>query len=285
MSSQPQAAGLGKLVRRVLLIDWLGNQISSLCLSAVLSAKLHSWAHVKLKADDIGDAFKGNFESFEVSCRGGKYKGMALGAVHVQSERPVQIFYRTKSGHRRGFKAPLLVSMEGTMAERDLSRALQSKTVTSNLRFLKFNLPGLGDQHLQVIDPRVALADDFVDLRCRMITAGADPSTAVNVRIKALPQLDRQRYVRLNDIKVQSADIEDPVHFGPFLETLFNPLIDFGRFDRFTHAFRLSQLQIKDGKVHYAGKLWLVPRQDEKTGYSAAFLMAHPEVDPTIKHK
>jgi hypothetical protein len=280
-SAHQSAGGIGARVRHLLLIDWLSNQFLGLALSGALTAKLHGITHVTVKSNDIADAWRGDFQSLKIVCHGGKYKGLTLGAFQLESQRPVAFAYRKARGRVRGLQAPLLVSIQGDMAVNDLSHIFKSKTVTSNLHFLKFDLPGLGEQHLQVRDPLVDIDGDRIDLRCNLITANAAPSTAVKVHIKAHPQLDRERYVRLTNMQVQSDDISDPVHFGPFLETLFNPLIDFGHFDRFSHCFRLSALHIQDGVVHYDGRLWLVPRAQEKTGYSAAFLMAHPEIDPT----
>ena len=270
---------LAHYIRQTLLINWLGNQALSAVLSVALSAKLHGWTVARVKTADITDAFKGDFQSLDVSCRGGTYKGMSLGVVHVHGG-PLALNYRTRANQRRGLRAPLLVSIDGLIRQGDLSRDLESKDVAANLRFLKFEMPGLGEQHLQVLKPHVEIDNDKVLVSCRMVTAGADPSTGISLRVNAVPELDRQRYVRLRNLEILSNDVNDPVHFGPFLETLFNPLVDFARLDRYTHSLRLNNLEVKDGNVRYSARLWLAPKHDDKTENSAPYLMAHPEVHP-----
>jgi hypothetical protein len=77
--------------------------------------------------------------------------------------------------------------------------------------------------------------------------------------ISAVPVLEGSK-IFLRQMKVSSPDIIDPEHFAKFVEDLFNPIIDFGRFDRADHAFRLTTFVVERDKVTGSGNLLLVPR-------------------------
>jgi hypothetical protein len=146
------------------------------------------------------------------------------------------------------------------VSERLVAKALRSKLVSENLAFLRINLPGLGEQHLQVIDPKVDVKGDLIQVTTRMITAGASEDTAINLVIRARPVLEKERFIILKDIQVESPDIENPQEFAVFAQELLNPLIDFGRMDRATHAFRMTELEVKDQRVRFNGRLLLAPK-------------------------
>lgn len=152
-----------------------------------------------------------------------------------------------------------MVSVSGELDESDVSRALQSPQIASQLRFLRLDLPGLGDQHLQVVEPKVRLENGKIKINTWLITVGALQNTGISVDIVGSPRLEADRFIMLKDTQITSPDIINPEQFSKFSQNLLNPLLDFGRFDRKTHAFRLTQLNLSEKKLQFTGKLLLVP--------------------------
>src|SRR5206468_926538 len=148
----------------------------------------------------------------------------------------------------------------------------------NGLRFLKLDLPGLGQQHLQVLQPKVDLSGNRVILDSFLVTAGALRETGIPLHVEATPKLEGERFVLLKDMQIQSKEIEDPEHFCAFTDELLNPLIDFSRMDRFTHAFRMSKLNVENERVNYAGNLLLAPKPSDKPTYSAPFIVNSQKV-------
>jgi hypothetical protein len=77
--------------------------------------------------------------------------------------------------------------------------------------------------------------------------------------ISAVPVLEGSK-VFLRKMRVNSPDIVDPVHFAKFVEDLFNPIGDFGKYDRADHAFRLTSFVVERDQVKGTGNILLVPR-------------------------
>jgi hypothetical protein len=167
-----------------------------------------------------------------------------------------------------------LVAVDGDVDGKELSNALRSKKVAAGLRFLKLDLPGLGEQRLQVLDPKVDIEGGKVHINSWLVTAGAPKSSGVPLDLLATPQLEGERYVVLHDLKVNSDALVEPEQFSTFAQELFNPLVDFGRLDRFTHAIRFSKLEVADERVNFTGRLLLAPKPSKTPTFSAPFQAA-----------
>ncbi len=241
-------------------LTWLAQE--SVDIGATLAAKLMlgGHPHVKVKAYSLTDCLSGKFKSIRVDLKECSYNKVPLADLKFQTSTPLQArLFKTKNG-APGVTTPVMVAVTGEVDESDVSRALQSPEVTAQLSFLRIDLPGLGDQHLQVLDPKVKLEDGKIKINTWLITANAPKETGISVDIAASPILDAERFIRLKDTKIDSADINDPTEFSKFTQELLNPLIDFGKFDRKTHAFRLSEFDLAKQKLHFTGKLLLAPK-------------------------
>ena len=234
----------------------------SLNLGGTLAVKciLGGHPHLKVRAFSFTDSLSGKFKKISIDLEDCKYKKIPLGEMHMSTNMPIQVrAFRTKKG-AAGVAAPVMVAVSGRVNETDVSRALESPIISSSLGFLRLTLPGLGDQHLQVLEPKVKLENGKVKINTWLITANAPKETGVRLDISASPLLKEDRFVMLSDTKVDSTDIVEPEKFSVFSQELLNPLLDFGKFDRHTHAFRLNSLTVSDKKVEFAGKLLLAPK-------------------------
>lgn len=243
-------------------LNFLTNAIASGVATTALSVYLRGRTSVKIRSYNFTDLLQGEIRDIDVRIGSGKIHGVPIGALRAHTTTPF------KFNHKARLVTPVMVAVDGKISEQLVSKALRSKTVTENLRFLKLDLPGLGEQHLQVLDPKVDVIGDQVKVNAHLITAGADKSTGIDLVVTAHPVVEKERFIILKDIKVASDDIENPEEFAAFAEELLNPLIDFGRMDRHTHAFRLKDLQVKDERVQFTGNLLLAPK---------------PKPQPTVK--
>ena len=83
-----------------------------------------------------------------------------------------------------------------------MAAALENaRAVTDSLRFLKIDLPGLGEQHLQVLKPTLNLDADKVILDTYLVTAGADRSSGIPLHVVARPALEQERFIMLKDMQ------------------------------------------------------------------------------------
>jgi hypothetical protein len=236
-------------------------------LAGTLAAKclLKGRPSLKVRAYSLTDCLAGKFRSVSINLKDCSYKKVPLADLELVTDTPLQLrLFKSRKG-RAGVAAPVMVSVAGRLEEADVSEALQSREGASRLKFLRLDLPGLGDQHLQVVDPKVRLENSKVKIDTWLITAGAPRDTGISVNIAATPQLESQRFIVLNDVQISSPDITDEAAFSKFSQNLLNPLLDFGKFDRKTHAFRLTQLNLAEKKLQFAGKLLLVPEPVQPT--------------------
>jgi hypothetical protein len=255
------STGISHGIQKYSGLTWLSERAAGAAAGAYLSVKTHGRVSAKIRSYGLTDLLGGRFKSMDLTARGGEFRGVPFGNVHIACTTPFQLRYFKRKDQRAGLVAPILVAVDGDIDKAQLSRALKSPKVTDGLRFLKFDLPGLGAQRLSLLDPHVELLDDKIKVDSYMVTAGAPRETGIKLAVTGKVLLDRERYLRLRDMQVQSSDIDQPQNFGPFLEELFNPLVDFGRYDRNTHAFRLQKLEIGNQRVNYAGRLVLAPKK------------------------
>lgn len=251
------AGKFSHLLQKYTGLTFLGNRIASWVGTGAVSTVFKGRATIKVRSYNFSDLLQGEFRSVEVKLYSGKYKGVPIGSVRAKTVTPLKIT-------RRGVAAPVLIQVEGEASEKLVARALESKTVTENLRFLKLDLPGLGEQRLQVLNPRVDVLGDRVQVTTNLITANANPETGIKLMVSAAPAIEKERFIILKDIQVSSDDIQKPVEFANFIEQLLNPLFDFGRLDRATHAFRITKFEVKNERIRFAGRLLLAPKPSAK---------------------
>lgn len=247
------AGKTSRAIQKYTGLTWFVERILSA--TGVLAAKGTIGGHTecKIRTWSFIDALKGKFKSVTVTIKGGSYRGIPLPELKFTNITPLHISKKGK------VLTPVMVSVTGKADEKEISEALRSKEVSSQLNFLRLDLPGLGDQHLQVINPTVKLEDGQVHITTDLITAGAPPETGISIDIKARPTLKEERFIVLEDTKVDSKDIVEPEQFSRFAEDLLNPLVDFGRMDRKTRAFRMTELKTGNHQLDFKGKLLLAP--------------------------
>lgn len=241
-------------------MTWLAEQ--GIGLSSSLAAKITMGGHpkIKVRAYSLTDCLQGKFKSVSAELHGCSVKKVPIGNLRICTTTPLQIRLFKSRQSAAGVAAPVMVAVSGEVSETDVSRALASPEVSSQLSFLRLQLPGLGDQHLQVIEPKVKIENGKVKINTWLVTANAPKETGVGLVISAEPALEKERFIILKDTKIDSKDINEPELFSKFSEDLLNPLLDFARFDRKSHAFRLTQFNLAEQKVHFEGKLLLVPK-------------------------
>lgn len=258
------AGKMSHAVQKFSGLTFLNNALSSAFASVALSTYVHGLAGVKVRSYNASDLWQGEFRTVEIKLKRGKMHGVPIGSVRLRTTTPFKVSYLPWRKSKAGLTTPVLVAVEGDISEQLVSRALRSKSVVENLRFLKLDLPGLGEQRLRILEPRVDVLGDKVEVKAHLITAGGAPDTGIDLVINAKPVLEKERFIILKDIQIGSADIREPGQFASFVEELLNPLIDFGRMDRETHAFRLTELSVKNDRVHFAGRLLLAPKRRPK---------------------
>lgn len=268
------ACGTSRFIQKYSGLTWLTNTCVSALASAALTAWLGGRVHARVKTYSLTDLFDGEFESVDVKLAGSKWEGVPVGRLHAATTGPFKLHYFQRKGHNSGLRTPLLLSLQGEVSQRDLSRGLHCKKIVSVMRFLKLDLPGLGEQRLQILEPKVELEGDKVRVNSWLVTAGADRATGIPLEVLATPHLVGERFIQLNDMKVSSTEIVEPQEFAHFAEELLNPLVDFGRMDTFDHALRFSKLDIANERVKFEGRLLLAPKPTGKAQFSAPFQMA-----------
>ncbi len=237
------------------------NILLSLSTYLILKAKLGGSVRASVKTECLTDLFCGRFAKVDIRLKNSTYNNIPLGNLGVITQGPIKLRYFKHKGQRTGLLTPLVVAVSGEADERQISKALLSDAIASKLRFLKLDLPGLGTQHLQIIEPKVKLANNKIYIDCWLVTVGAAKDTGIKLNISATPQLIKERFIVLKDTSVFSDDIIEPTQFAKFAEDLLNPLIDLGKMDKATHAIRLTNVDIDESKVSFKGNILLVPKQ------------------------
>lgn len=261
----PVAGKLSASLQKYSGLTWLAER--GLGLSGTLAAKimLGGSPSLKVKAYSLTDCFSGKFKKLDLSLKNCQYKKLPLADLKAETTTPLQIrLFRSKKGEP-GVGVPVMLSLSGDLSEKDVSRALASPKVASELSFLRLQLPGLGDQHLQVLEPKVKIENGQVKIHSWLVTANAPKETGVTLDISASPELESDRFIVLKNCKIESADIVNPEEFAKFSQDLLNPLVDFARFDRKTHALRVQSLKLTEQNLHFAAKLLLVPKPVPKS--------------------
>ncbi|HEY9714671.1 MAG TPA: LmeA family phospholipid-binding protein, partial [Chroococcales cyanobacterium] len=255
----PVAGPVSHTLQRITGVTWLGEVVANQVAKKALQKKLGGKAKVKVTAYSLTDLIAGKVKAVQVKMVGSNVKNIPLGEVKLATDNPFWYDYHRKEGRIQGLQNPLLLSVEGHLAQDDVTNALASPRVTKQLRGLKLDLPGLGEQQLQVVRPKVQLSKGLVYIDALLVTEGAAEDTGVPIKISGRPELAGDKIV-LKDMKVDSPYIVEPEKFAAFSEELLNPIVDFSRLDRKDHAFRLKNLAVLDDSVDGGGQLLLVPK-------------------------
>lgn len=240
-------------------ITFVSQIISNEIASRVASKKLGGHVKVRMQLYGLTDLLAGKIKSVTVKGDGCSYKQMPLGQVTLSSATPIWFDWHKLNGKTVGLREPIYVSIAGSLRQEDVCKALSSEAVTRSLRGLRLDLPGLGDQQLEILDPKVSLQEKRITISSKMVTKGASADTGIDMTLSAMPVLNGSK-ILLTDMVVSCPDIMDPTSFSKFVQDLFNPIIDFGRYDRSDHAFRLEKFTIEKDRVLGDGNLLLVPR-------------------------
>lgn len=259
----PIGSKFSRTVQKVTGITLLSDVIAGQAAKHVLKKKLGGKVKVKVKTFGLTDLVAGKIKSVQVSSDGGAIKNVPIGDIELASATPIWYQYRRKDGQKTGLQTPILLNVKGNLSTQDVVVALGTERIARSMRGLKLDLPGLGDQQLQVVQPKVEIGDNQLTVAATLITLGGAPETGVPIKIAGRPVLEGDK-IFLRDMKVESEDIIEPEKFSQFAEELLNPIVDLGRFDRKDHAFRLKELAVKKDVVTGGGQLLIAPRQNSE---------------------
>lgn len=227
----------------------------------VIHRKLGGKVKVKFRTWSLTDCLAGKIKSVDIRIKQCSYKGTKIGDVQISSATPIWVRYFKKAGNKAGLRNPILLSLTGKVTQEDVANALKTEKVASSLRGLKLDLPGLGEQQLEVLKPIVSMSEDKVKINGTLVTAGASEDTGVPLTISGKLSLKGDDRIVLENMVVDSAEILEPQKFAAFIEQLLNPLVNLQRFDRRNLAVRLNTLQLEEGFVQATGKVLVAPRQ------------------------
>jgi hypothetical protein len=230
-------------------------------LQTALHHQLAGKIKVKIRLWSLTDLLAGKIKGAKLSLSDSSYKGVPLGRIEAKVNAPVQLTYFASSKRKKklALSAPLLVSLKVKVKEKDVALALENAKVASSLRALRLDLPGLGQQQLEVLDPRVNLDNDLITINGVLVTKGASPDTGVPLTLSGNLKLKGDETIVLENAAVESTTVVDPEHFAQFLQDLLNPIISLHRFDKPNRAVRLDSLAIAKGFVTAEGRVILAP--------------------------
>lgn len=258
------AGKVSRTIQTVTGLNLLGSVVAGQTAEMVLKKKLGGDVKVKVKLYSFTDLLAGKLKGVDCKLVGSKIKGVNVGTVDASTNQPVWVDLHDKRHIQ--LKTPVLVTVKAALTKEEITRALQSEKVTKSLRGLNLELPGLGAQQLQVVNPKVDIVEDNVRIDALLKAEGADDSTGVPLKITGKLKLKGDDRVEIADLKVESNDIIEPEKFANFAEELLNPLIDLRRMDRRDHAFRLSSLDINQNGLTSEGRLILAPKNPQAVG-------------------
>lgn len=258
----PLSSKFSRRLQRYTGINWLTGVVASQAAGMVIQHKLGGHVKVKVKTYSFTDLLAGKVKSLSIDVKEPKLSGVGLGEVSLKSTNPIWYAYRKDKSGVRGLKCPVILMARANLSQKQIARALENPGVTSKLHGLKLDLPGLGEQQLEVMKPNVQIIDDQIKLQGTLVTKGGTVESGVPVTIVARPTLVGDSQIVLDKMTVDSPDIVEPEKFADFTSKLFNPVVDFARMDRRDHAFRLDSLKVsgKNGEVEGDGRLLLVPK-------------------------
>jgi len=256
----PIGSKFSRTVQKVTGINIITQYVASKAAEAAIKKKVGGKVKVKVKTYSLTSLISGKVKAVDVHVIDPSVKGVTAGDINISSDSPFWYNYKKSKTISRGMQTPVLMTVKAKVSEKQIAQALNSPQVTSSLRGLKLDLPGLGAEELAVLNPKVDVDGDRITLDAILAVKGASADTGVPVKISAVPRLEGDSKILLEQLKVDSDGIVEPEKFSAFAETLLNPIIDFGRLDRKDHAFRLKSFKLEGDSVSGDGKLLLAPR-------------------------
>ncbi|MBX9691473.1 MAG: DUF2993 domain-containing protein, partial [Cyanobacteria bacterium] len=173
-------------------VNWLAQAISSKLAARAIKRKVGGSVNVSVKTYSLTDLMAGKVKSVTVKLKGAKFFDVGLGTIEANTCQPVWVSPFKKKNRSRGVQSPVLISVKATLTQKDVTDALQSPQVVSTLRGLNLDLPGLGEQQLQIIKPSVDIKDDLIFIKAVLVTKGGSEDTGVPVSMSAKPILVNQ---------------------------------------------------------------------------------------------
>jgi len=258
----PVGHSLSRFIQKISGMNALSAFVASKAATIALERRLGGQVKAKIKSYSFTDLLAGKVKSLELTFKDAKVRGVELGYLHVTAKNPLWFSYRKKKDQPKGVNTPVSLALDGCLSQKDITAALKDPQVTSTLSTMKLDLPGLGNQQLEILEPDVQIENGKVKIRATVVTKGAKRETGVPVTISAIPYVvEDGAKLCLKDMDIQSSEIENPSEFAQFVTELFNPLINFSRMDNGQCAFRLNGFKISDAKIIFDGKLILVPKR------------------------
>ena len=253
--SFPIGSKVSRGIQKYTGINFVTGYITSKVVGHVVKKKVGGKVKARVKTYSLTDLIAGKVKSIDIEMNDSKIESVPINGIHVSTKAPAW-FSRKKKSH---LNAPVVFNVAGDIRQKDLTAALASQNILSKMKGLKIELFGLGEQQLDVLKPAVKIENDQFFIEGVLITKGGAPDTGVPFVISGTPQLVDKQKIVVADLKVKSDCITEPETFARFVSNLINPLVDFGRYDRSTQAFRMSELKVADSKVTGNGELLLVP--------------------------
>ncbi len=242
-----------RVVQTATGMNFLASFVASKVTGVVLSKKTGGRVKAKVGTYSLTDLAAGKVKSIKIVVTHPKLNGVELGEFQIKTQKPLWLT-------KRSLKQPNEMLVYFKFTQDQIQKILQDERATAMLKGLKIDLPGLGAQEISVIDPSVVIGQDSLDIKAFLVTKGASRDTGVQLAIFGHPKLIEERKIVIDALKIESPTIDEPLIFADFVSKLVNPIIDFARFDRTDHAFRLSVLTVNPGKIEGMGRLLLVPR-------------------------
>jgi hypothetical protein len=264
-------------------LNFAAKAISQTVASKVAEHKLGGKVKVKLRLYNATDLMAGKIKSAEITAKGCTISGAKLDEIDIATNGPLWYRLKSKPNQRRGIGTPVLLSINGHLSEQACSQGLSNPKIAQALSALKLELPGLGSQQLQILEPKVKMDQGKVQIAAWLATTGATTDTGVPITICATPYLEGDSKICLKDATVNCPVIENPDQFGSFFTELLNPLVNFGRMDRLDHAFRMQSLEVKPSRMDFAGRLILAPKPNPTVAQNPAPTHDHAHVQAKDK--
>jgi hypothetical protein len=240
-------------------ITFVSEFVASQAAKAAIHKQVDGKVRVAVKTWSLTDLLAGKVKSVKVTIKNCTYKGTPVGDLNLSSQTPIWLRYLKAKEKRAGLRNPILLSFTSDVEQKNVARALEGKQLERQLRGLKLDLPGLGEQQLEVLNPKVNMTEEQIAINGTLVTSGASPDTGVPITIAGRVELLGNDRIILKNMVVDSPEIMEPQKFAEFVEQLLNPLVNLQRFDKANMALRLNSLKMSQGRLNAAGNLILAP--------------------------
>ncbi len=234
------------------------NFFTSTAIAAALKHKIKGQFKVKVQNYSLTDLLAGKIKKIDITVTGWQYRSMPIKSLSITTVTPVWI--RLDRHHRHVLLCPAMFAVSGAVSADNLETGLVNPVIATSLGSIKLNMPGLGRQQLILHTPQIAVHKDSVEIKTILASAGATTDKGVPMRLKGKPELIGGTKIYLRNLEIDSPDIPNPREFAAFASQIVNPIIDFSRLDRDTHAFRMETLAVADDEVRFSGNLLLAPK-------------------------